>query len=89
MKFNRGWIRYKQDLADCPRCGQAHPGLVFRRVRPGHAFGVHITHVAKCPVNGDPVVLVVSKPRAWTLAQTGTTGGSTTYITIDAGPTWR
>ena len=43
-------------VTTCARCGEDHERVVFKRLtRPGKRH----THWAKCPVNGEPIMLFI------------------------------
>jgi hypothetical protein len=47
------------DLANCPRCGGAHPALAWRRMlRPlARGTGLIWAHAALCPTTDEPILL--------------------------------
>ncbi len=51
-------------IVGCARCGGTHSDVDFRPMAqpfaPPEAGGLEWTHFARCPVNGDPILLIVA-----------------------------
>lgn len=48
---------FNVNLTGCARCGGDHSVLVFRRLARGQTGVEHYTHWARCPTNGEPILM--------------------------------
>ncbi|NIR76819.1 MAG: hypothetical protein GWN53_17470 [Gammaproteobacteria bacterium] len=87
--YNPGWIQFYGDMLNCPRCGNDHPRLLYRRFRRQsridhgpHRWAIH-THHATCPDTGESIHLVRRYTRSWRTTEftmNSGSGGTNTWM---------